>query len=228
MKEKTILVLVIVVMVAKVFMTQCLVHAEPRENILLDSYYDGIDEKSSSTCGVEQEKSEMLFDNDHQTKFYCSDAPNGTPVRIAWKMKQPVVLREYTITTAEDADMYGYRNPKGWHLFGSNNATTWYQLDTVTDSGLEAKKTTDYTFTTDVQKSYQYFLLQVEDNGGFYGIQIADISLKGDATTQEGNVMSTSEYDILFAGDWDEITNEEYVSELVKLFYNSYPRLYAR
>nr|MCR5792106.1 discoidin domain-containing protein [Lachnospiraceae bacterium] len=47
-------------------------------------------------------------------------------------------------------------------------------------------------------------------------------------TTQEGNVMSTSEYDILFAGDWDEITNEEYVSELVKLFYNSYPRLYAR
>lgn len=37
-----------------------------------------------------------------------------------------------------------------------------------------------------------------------------------------------SEYKLLFAGDWDLITASGYKDSLTELFYNSYPRLYAR
>ena len=50
-----------------------------------------------------------------------------------------------------------YRNPKSWHLYGSNNGTSWTQIDTVTDSGIEAKNSKSYTYETDIQESYQYY-----------------------------------------------------------------------
>ncbi len=37
-----------------------------------------------------------------------------------------------------------------------------------------------------------------------------------------------SEYKLLYAGDWDLITAKGYQDSLTKLFYNSYPKLYAR
>lgn len=48
-------------------------------------------------------------------------------------------IEKYTLTTANDSETYSYRNPKSWHLYGSNNGTSWTQIDTVTDSGIEAK-----------------------------------------------------------------------------------------
>ncbi|MCI8360295.1 MAG: hypothetical protein HFE86_03050 [Clostridiales bacterium] len=39
---------------------------------------------------------------------------------------------------------------------------------------------------------------------------------------------SDSPYHLLYAGDWDMITAEGYQESLTQLFYNSYPRLYAR
>ena len=44
----------------------------------------------------------------------------------------------------------------------------------------------------------------------------------------KGATVSPSKYDILFTGDWKDVTVDGYLEELTKLFYNSYPRLYQR
>lgn len=343
---------------------------QPPKNIVLDSYFDKIDVASSSTTGTSSESSANLFDGNVNTKMYSGD---GMPIRIAWQMKQAVVVKSYTLTTANDSASYSYRNPQKWHLYGSNNATSWTQIDTVDNAGIGAVNFTQYTFDTDIQDSYQYYLLQIESNGtNYYGFQLAEISLYGDVAaaseeigedlnqyfdsidtnsntingynsevpgnlfdgdtstkmfnsgtgtiawkmdrdttiysyslttandnatfsgrnpktwilygskdgnnweqidkvnnsgmqdvnyttytyvadrvgtykyfkmnitglygssfqlselTLKGSAVSPSAYDILFTGDWNLITSQGYVNELVKLFYNSYPRLYAR
>lgn len=68
--------------------------------------------------------------------------------------------------------------------------------------------------------TYQYYKLDVQAIYGS-GCQISEISMKG-AT------VSPSKYDILFTGDWKDVTVDGYLEELTKLFYNSYPRLYQR
>lgn len=45
-------------------------------------------------------------------------------------------------------------------------------------------------------------------------IQLSEIALRG-AT------VSPSKYDILFTGDWNDVTVDGYLEELTKLFYNS-------
>lgn len=347
--------------------------AAPPTNINLDAYFAGIDTASSSTLGEGAETSDKLFDNNVNTKMFSGVAMNVEPIRVAWKMNQAVVLKNYTLTTANDSATYSYRNPLEWHLYGSNNATSWTQIDTVKGSGIGAVNYADYTYETDVQESFQYYLIQFESNGGYYGFQLAEISMHGDVSKAEavegedlsqyfkgiapgnefggynaetpeklfdddtstkmftgeslpralvwemnrdvtlysyslttandnaeyenrlpkswmlygsadgnnwdvidsvansgmqnvnyttytytvdkvgtykyfklyvvsgagssfqlseidlyGAVISPSEYDILLTGDWDVITSEDYVDELIKLFYNSYPRLYAR
>ena len=337
---------------------------------IVERYMSRVDVASSSVNTNEGEGIENLFDGDLNTKMCTGDA---APIRIAWQMERAIVLRTYTLITANDSEIYSYRNPIKWHLYGSNNGTSWTQIDTVTDSGIEAKNFGRYTYETDVQESFQYFLLQLEDNGGYYGYQLAELEMSGDVasvseeigenlsvdfesvyengttaegyenqipaylfdgdvttkyfentkacsiawkmdkdttlysygfTTADDNAtyngrnpkawilygskdgenwdkidvvnesemedvnfktyhftvdrvsayryykldikasygdaiqlseislkgasVSTSKYDILFTGDWDLVESKGYVDELVKLFYNSYPRLYKR
>ncbi len=337
---------------------------------IVERYMSQVDKASSTVTTNEGEGIENLFDGDLNTKMCTGDA---APIRIAWQMERAIILQTYTLITANDSATYPYRNPIKWHLYGSNNGTSWTQIDTVTDSGIEAKNFERYTYETDVQESFQYFLLQLEDNGGYYGYQLAEIEMSGDVasvseeigedlsgdfdsvyesgttvkgydnqvpanlfdgdvttkyfenaksfsiawkmnkdttlysyglTTADDNAtykgrnpkawilygsrdgqnwdkidvvnesgmqdenfktynftvdrvtayryykldikasygdsiqlseislkgaaVSTSKYDILFTGDWDLVKSEGYVEELVKLFYNSYPRLYKR
>lgn len=340
------------------------------ENINLTPYFAGLDEASCSTLGSGNEAADKMFDGNPATKFYTGE---GFPVRVAWKMSQAVAVKSYSITTGADSAIYSYRNPYKWQLYGSNNGTSWIQLDYVDGGGIEAVNNGVYTYNTDVQDAYQYFLLQVEGNGTYYyGLQIADITLYGDAANASADIgeglnsyydsiyneantvngynrevpsnlfdgdvstkmfnagtgviswkmdrditaysytlttandneaftgrlpkswilygskdgsdweqidavadggmsdvnykpytyvvdkvgtyryykldikslagnsfqlseielngaaISPSKYDILLKGDWDLITSDTYVDELIKLFYNSYPRLYAR
>ena len=157
------------------------------KNINVDNYMRQIDTSSSTSIKTSaNEGMEKLFDGDINTKLCTSD---GFPLRISWQMKKPIILKKYTLTTANDSETYSYRNPKSWHLYGSNNGTSWTQIDTVTDSGIEAKNSKSYTYETDIQESYQYYLIQFEGNGtNYYGFQLAEISLNGDvADVDKGN-----------------------------------------
>ncbi|MCR5791838.1 MAG: discoidin domain-containing protein [Lachnospiraceae bacterium] len=339
------------------------------QNVSLGAYFSCVDAKSSSTTGAGSEVSANLFDGNVNTKMYTG---NYTPIRVAWEMKQPVIVKNYTLTTANDSATYSFRNPVDWQLFGSNDGTTWTQIDRVTNGGIGAVNYTGYTYETDKQEAFQFYQLQVEKTGGYGGFQLSEVSMFGDVvapaadigaslmdsfeafdsaastvtgysneltanifdgntatkvfssktgticwsmkdpvymysytlTTANDNAIyhnrnpknwvlygsnngsnwsvidtvnnsgmgdvnytpytfavdqpgkykhykldisenygnsfqlselsfagvavSKSEYDILFTGDWDLVTSTGYVNELVKLFYNSYPRLYAR
>ena len=112
------------------------------KNINVDNYMKQIDTSSSTSIKTSaNEGIEKLFDGDINTKLCTSD---GFPLRISWQMKKPIILKKYTLTTANDSEAYSYRNPKSWHLYGSNNGTSWTQIDTVTDSGIEAKNLKAY------------------------------------------------------------------------------------
>ena len=170
------------------------------KNINVDNYMKQIDTSSSTSIKTSaNEGIEKLFDGDINTKLCTSD---GFPLRISWQMKKPIILKKYTLTTANDSEAYSYRNPKSWHLYGSNNGTSWTQIDTVTDSGIEAKNLKAYTYETDIQESYQYYLIQFEGNGtNYYGFQLAEISLNGDVADVDKEMGEdlSSYYDSIFA-----------------------------
>jgi len=170
------------------------------KNINVDNYMRQIDTSSSTSIKTSaNEGMEKLFDGDINTKLCTSD---GFPLRISWQMKKPIILKKYTLTTANDSETYSYRNPKLWHLYGSNNGTSWTQIDTVTDSGIEAKNSKAYTYETDIQESYQYYLIQFEGNGtNYYGFQLAEISLNGDVADVDKEMGEdlSSYYDSIFA-----------------------------
>ena len=89
------------------------------KNINVDNYMKQIDTSSSTSIKTSaNEGIEKLFDGDINTKLCTSD---GFPLRISWQMKKPIILKKYTLTTADDSEAYSYRNPKSWHLYGSNN-----------------------------------------------------------------------------------------------------------
>ena len=73
---------------------------------------------------------ENFFDGDINTKLCTSD---GFTKNIMADEK-PIILKKYTLTTAKHRETYSYRNPKSWHLYGSNNETSWTQIDTVTEA----------------------------------------------------------------------------------------------
>ena len=170
------------------------------KNINVDNYMRQIDTSSSTSIKTSaNEGMEKLFDGDINTKLCTSD---GFPLRISWQMKKPIILKKYTLTTANDSETYSYRNPKSWHLYGSNNGTSWTQIDTVTDSGIEAKNSKSDTYETDIQESYQYYLIQFEGNGtNYYGFQLAEISLNGDVADVDKEMGEdlSSYYDSIFA-----------------------------
>ena len=88
---------------------------EHPKNINVDSYISQVDAASSTKVSTSaNEGVEKLFDGNINTKM-CT--LNGFPLRIAWQMEKPIVLKKYTLTTANDSAAYSYRNPKVWHLY---------------------------------------------------------------------------------------------------------------
>ena len=135
-------------------------------------------------------------------------------------MKQETILYSYSLTTANDNATYKGRNPKSWILYGSKDGYNWEEIDVVNESGMEDENYKTYNYAVDKTGSYKYYKMDVKASYG-NSIQLSEIALRG-AT------VSPSKYDILFTGDWNDVTVDGYLEELTKLFYNSYPRLYQR
>lgn len=83
-------------------------------------------------------QSSLILDGKTSTK-YCTDT---VPITIAWSMKKPVVLKWYVIYTANDNATSLGRNPQNWVLSGSNDGTTWHNIDSVANANLP---NTNYT-----------------------------------------------------------------------------------
>lgn len=191
--------------------------ATPSANIGagLNKYYDSLNTANTSLSGHNSEVPANLFDRDTSTKMF-----SGSKGSVAWKMDRATTVYSYTLTTGNDNSTYSGRNPKAWVLYGSSDGNSWDPIDIVKDSGMKDVNYESYAYTVDKVRTYQYFKIDfTELNGSSF--QLSEIEVCGDT-------VSPSKYDILLTGDWDMVTSETYVDELIKLFYNSYPRLYKR
>ncbi|MEV1332614.1 ThuA domain-containing protein [Micromonospora costi] len=94
---------------------------------------------------------------------------------LAAKLAQPVVVSRYALTSAND---FPGRDPKNWTLQGSQDGSTWTDLDTRTDETFPQRfQTKQYSFTNTT--AYQHYRLNITANSGEPLTQLAELWLIG-------------------------------------------------
>ena len=137
----------------------------------------------SSTGGEGYDK---LVDGNTGTKWGF----NGGSGYIIVKANKAVILRDYSLTTADDTDRYTGRNWKNWNIYGANfasdtdaskNSNAWKLVASVTDdSTLEGTKFTRYDFSVDTASEvYQYYKIEISANKGDGYTQMSELTMSG-------------------------------------------------
>ena len=153
----------------------------------------------------EAENFKKLFDgkktiNDF-SKWCCSFYGRAYVIFEASKAGVPV---GYTITTGNDNETWGGRNPLSWKLYGNNTDSndTWELIDEVSeDKVLKDKNYASYEFTCKCSTSYQYFKWEISAIHGGDILQVGEFELKlqtcshknADGSDALGEVMETVE-----------------------------------
>ena len=130
----------------------------------------------------EAENFKKLFDgkktiNDF-SKWCCSFYGRAYVIFEASKAGVPV---GYTITTGNDNETWGGRNPKSWKLYGNNTGSNdaWELIDEVSDDKvLKDKNYTSYDFTCKCSTSYQYFKWEISAIHSGRTLQVGEFKLK--------------------------------------------------
>ena len=125
-----------------------------------------------------------LTDGDTTTKW-CARNDDQTWY-AEFTTATPMSVTGYTMTTANDASTYTMRNPKVWTLQAKLNANDgWTTIDT--HNAADALPTTNFTaksYDVETPGTYQYFRLDITQNGGDEGnngwwVQLSEIKING-------------------------------------------------
>ncbi|MFC0105207.1 ThuA domain-containing protein [Kibdelosporangium aridum] len=121
------------------------------------------------------ETKEKAADNNPGTKWLAF----ATTGWLAYQLPAAKAVNRYTLTSAND---FAGRDPKDWTLEGSNDGSTWTQVDKQTGQTFgERLQTRLFTIASPV--SYSRYRLNITANAGDPIIQLADLSLfAGDPT----------------------------------------------
>ena len=130
----------------------------------------------------EAENFKKLFDGKktegNSSKWCCWFSGSAYVIFKASKAGVPV---GYTITTGNDNETYGGRNPKSWKLYGNNTGSNdaWELIDEVSDDKvLKDKNYTSYDFTCKCSTSYQYFKWEISAIHSGRTLQVGEFELK--------------------------------------------------
>ncbi len=104
---------------------------------------------------------------------------------------------------------------------GGAASTAAYKQDGIEVKGENGKYTGIAKCTVPYQSGKTFYINICLDDGATYPIA-ASIPVTITPMKYE------SEFQLMFQGDWELVKREDYLSDLVDLFYNVYPRLYAR
>ena len=153
----------------------------------------------------EAENFKKLFDGKKtegtSSKWCCYFHGSANVIFKASKAGVPV---GYTITTGNDNETWGGRNPKSWKLYGNNTGSddAWELIDEVNkDKVLQDKNYTSYNFDCKCSTSYQYFKWEISAIHGGDILQVGEFELKlqtcshknADGSDALGEVMETVE-----------------------------------
>jgi len=120
------------------------------------------------------ETKEKLTDGDDQTKWLAR-TPTGW---VAYKLAAPVAVSSYAMTSANDSPG---RDPRDWTLQGSNDGTTWTDLNTQTNQVFTDRfQTRKFEFTNTTP--YSNYRLNITANSGEPLIQLADLEIYKDGS----------------------------------------------
>ncbi len=141
------------------------------------SAYDGV-----ATNG--NEKYDNLFDGDTRTKWctFGKESPDGQYKKsfyVEFRSDAPITVNKYSLTTANDTDGHGGRNPKSWYLKAKRNSDDdWTTIDTVTDDQvMQAESYKEYSYDVDVIGTWQYFMFLVYETKGEDTLQLSELKL---------------------------------------------------
>ncbi|WNS43142.1 discoidin domain-containing protein [Paenibacillus sp. MMS20-IR301] len=126
---------------------------------------------ASSTSSPSGEEKEKAFDANPSTKWLITVSTGWIQYKFAAGVTWAAT--SYSITSANDVPG---RDPKSWTLQGSNNGTSWTNLDTRTNETFATrflKKTYTFSNTT----AYAYYRLNISANNGETNLQLAEIGL---------------------------------------------------
>ena len=128
----------------------------------------------------EAENFKKLFDGKegNSSKWCCYFYGSAYVIFKASKAGVPV---GYTITTGNDNEIWGGRNPKSWKLYGNNTGSddAWELIDEVSDDKvLKDKNYASYEFTCKCSTSYQYFKWEISAVHGGDILQVGEFELK--------------------------------------------------
>lgn len=141
----------------------------------VDTYGSELTSGGTASASHENGPSEgaaQAFDDSSSTKWL---AFNTTPwLQYQFGSSATHVVGKYTLTSGNDDDT---RDPYTWTLQGSNNGSTWDNLDTQTAQTFASRGLTkEYTFSNST--AYEYYRLNVTANNGNGSItQLAELSL---------------------------------------------------
>ena len=130
----------------------------------------------------EAENFKKLFDGKKtegtSSKWCCYFHGSANVIFKASKAGVPV---GYTITTGNDNETWGGRNPLSWKLYGNNTGKddAWELIDEVSDDKvLKDKNYASYEFTCKCSTSYQYFKWEISAVHGGDILQVGEFELK--------------------------------------------------
>ena len=110
-----------------------------------------------------------LVDDNADTKYVTYHSS----FNITWNGNSSKAVTAYSLTSAADTPEM---DPKDWTLYGSNDNTTWTELDAQTNQLFAARKE-EKSYEVDNATSYRYYRLSVEANNGGAATQIAEWKL---------------------------------------------------
>ena len=155
-----------------------------------------------------EELPDKLFDGSSYYKWYYVsekyyiNAPNWKNLIINFHTSEPIVLKGYRITVADDVQTNYLRNPSAWKLYGATSANgKWTLLDEQTNAILPTSRLypeKDF-YVTENATSYQYFRYEITevmgtglndnfDNGAYrYKCQLGEFQLIGTTANDYAN-----------------------------------------
>ena len=128
-------------------------------------------ENSGGADGAEGSK--KAIDNDVNTKFLVGGFPDT--MYMQQNFEAAVTVNEYRITSANDAHE---RDPLSWTLSGSNDGSTWVELDSRSNEDFP-DFFQERTFLVDNDQAYLHYRLDITENNGSDAMQLAEWRLYG-------------------------------------------------
>ncbi|MBN2487107.1 MAG: hypothetical protein JXB34_14125 [Bacteroidales bacterium] len=126
------------------------------------------------------EEIDKVYDNNVYTKYLTFH----NTVWIQWKGSKTLLLQSYAISSAND---FATRDPKSWKLYGSNNGTTWTQIDQRSNQTFSARyQRKEYVLSS--KATFSFYKLEITQNNGASITQLSEWDLIGEAITPVATV----------------------------------------